>query len=278
MINKGKKFEADIKELKSLRAKSTKNPAKYESLYIKLRDELAAKYEVSIRTVQLWLNKKNPAIRKKREDAGRERVKLSPTVKTKLHDAVSSGANKKQALELIVNNKGTKVSKYKADKILKSEAEAIRAENKPAAFAEDISEFVEKYFKLDLIPENKSIMIKMDKVKFPLTRSDMKDIQMILKNAHNRAQYAAEKRLKLDRTHLRRVRTWHLFEQLLDEAIARNDQKTFNSLTLAMQRLELDPSKFANPNWETLEAVCKELKPDITFDEIYSLVEENTKE
>ncbi len=278
MIHKGKKFEADIKALKELRAKQKKNPSKYEKAYIALRDRLADKYEVSVRAVQLWLKKRNPAIRKTRNDSGKERVKLSGKAKTMLHDAVSSGKNKKEALKLVVNNTGKNISKYKADKILKSEAEQKKAEAKPALYGQDFKEFLEAHFRLDLIPEGKNLILKIGKLKFPVTPEDIKDIQMILTNAYNRAQFAADKKLKLDRTYLRRVKTWHLFEQLLDMAIERVDSKTFNSLTLAVQRLELDPSKFSNPNFETLEAACRELKPDITFDEVFALVEKHSKE
>lgn len=276
MIYKGKNFESEVKQLKELKSKAVKNPDKWETEYITFRNSLSKKYKVTIRTIQNWLKAKTPWLRDLRSDQGRERVKLTPRVKTMLHDAVSSGKNKKETLKLIRKSTGKKISGYKAKKILSSQAEADKAKNKEPVFGDELRNFLTDHFKLDLIPEAKGIKMRFNKISYILTKEDASDVIMILSNAFNRYQYANEKKLKLDRTYLRRVRTWHLLEQLLDVATQRLDQKIFNTITLAMQRLEIDPSKFSSPDFLTLEKCCKELKPDITFDEIYYMLEKYT--
>lgn len=271
MLYKGKQFETDIRKLKELSATRKKNPKKNTAEYMKFRDSLAAKYKVSLRAVQLWNKKKSAWNRKKRDDEGKVRSRLPSGVTNKLNDLLDSNFSQKEAREIINNAaKGKKLSKRQLDRILQSKEQPKKEE---PAYGDAFKEFLTNHFQLDYIPPQKGIKLKFKKFSFVVTRSDANDIIMVLSNAFNRSQFAQENKLKFDRNYLRRVRTWHIFEQLLTLATERLDQKTFNTLTLAMQRLEIDPAKFANPNFKTLESICKELKPDITFDEIYDMLE-----
>lgn len=274
MIDKGRKFEADIKKLKELSAKRKRDRKKFEAVYLQFRNELAKKYGKTVRTVQNWLKDKTPWIRNQRDDAGKERVTLPADIKLIIKDAIDSGKTKKQAMELVIIETGNKVSDRKANQVLAGEVNP----NEPAYFGTEFKEFLNTYFQLDLIPSAKGIKLKFGKVSYPLHKHDHNDILMILTNAYNRAQFATENKIKFDRSYLRKVRTWHLLEQLLTLATERNDMKIFNVITQSMKRLEVDPAKFANPNFLTLEKICKDLQPDITFDEIYHLLEKHTKQ
>lgn len=267
-MRKTKQFESDIRTLKSLAVKRKKNNKKYEPEYLQLRDEIAKRYDVTIRAVQKWVKAKTPWVRDKRDDAGKERVKLKSTTKRMLNDAIESGHLKKDAVKIVSSKTGEKISQRKLDKALNNSTV-----NDHTSFGNEAKEFFRKLFEIDLIPPDKGIKMKYHKTNFIINKSDLEDIMRILANAYNR--YAESKdKLKVNRASFRKSKLW----QLYDEAVSLINDRGVNiadlkEISLFIQRLEIDRNKI-NPRVITFWKILQNFKHDITLDEVISMAEE----
>jgi len=269
MIHKGKEFEADMRKLKMLAARKRKNKVKYGAEYRDFKHHVAEKYGRSIRSVEKWITQRTPWIRDKRDDVGKERVKLPAKVKKALHEVIEAGATKKDAKKIVSEKLKTKISDRKATRVLSVEPKEADA----TEFGEEAKNFFRNLFELDLIAPERGLKMKYRNTSFLITKPDLEDVCMILANAYNR--HAETKNMvKVNRASFRKSKLW----QLYDEAVTLINNRGVNisdlkEISLFIQRLEIDRNKIS-PRVQTFWKIMQNYAPEITLDEVISLAEE----
>jgi hypothetical protein len=260
-------FDADknkeITELKKLRKLKDKKP------YADMVKSLAKKYKVTERSIRGWLLKRRPGLRKSRADAGGVRRPLVKNQKKKVLELLESG------MELVQVKKITGVSDRQLERIrVKNPATADSDGSQPqdSAFGNEAKELFRKLFQLDLVGPEKGITIKTEKGIVFVPKEDCEDICLILGNAFNRMEHSKNKKLKVDRLQLREKMIWHKMEEQMKYATTSKEVESLTRMFIRMkEKFELTPDII------TLEKVCKELKPDITFNDIVSLIKKHSE-
>ncbi|MBV6480221.1 MAG: hypothetical protein HGGPFJEG_03074 [Ignavibacteria bacterium] len=256
------KFEQDIQKIKKITDAAKK---------VSAITQIAKAYKISRATVYRHLKKPVPSLRQVRSDAGKEKKPVAKKDIAVMSEIIKSGKTRKDAKKFL---KG--VSSHKLSKISKKVKDAEITEA-PKVITRGLKEFLEKHFNLEYVSDSSNITLKIGKLKIEITKEDANDIVMILCNAGNRTQDDNNK-LKLDRMQFMRSKLIQLLEEKI--RIAKQSNSTVKDLEAIMRmhtRLERKIDGL-NPNFKVLEKICKELKPDISFDEIFSLVEKYTTE
>lgn len=240
--------------------------------------EMMKKYNVTERAIQLWLNKRNPGLRKSRNDAGKDRVKVIPKETKLVKELIQTGTDIKVMRKIVAKKTGKPISTEKLAKIrtrVEPKLEEPTEEIKKSGFGDKAKELFVKLFELDLIAPDHGVTFKIGKETFVIHKDDVSDICLILANSYNRYQTAEGKKKKIDRELLRKQMILHLMEQHIRFASETGSTQDVESLTRMYDRLR---EKFVrDANIRVLEKVCKHLKPDIQFDEIVSLIDEYTE-
>jgi hypothetical protein len=135
--------------------------------------------------------------------------------------------------------------------------------------------FLEKFFELDLIP-SQGIQLKFKNKKFFLEREEVSDIILILVNAYNK-YVNVDSKLKLDGYDLLKRKMFHLLTAKINALKAEDNLKDLESFIRQYTLLSKQDFKMSE-DLKVFEKCMKELKPDITFDEIYSLIKKHSKE
>lgn len=267
-VLRGKELKNEITHLKNLSALRKKNPKKYEKEYMLWRDRLALKHNVTVRTIQNWIVRKNPWVRDKRDDVGKERVKVSRKITRMIDDGLKSGLTKKAVREEVQKKSGQKLSTRVFDREGKKELTSDAT-----GYGSEARDFFRKLFECDLIPSEKGIKMKYDKTSFTVNKSDLEDICRILGNAYNRYSDAKDK-FKINRASYRKTKLWQLYDEAVniinERGVSISDLK---EISLFIQRLEIDRNKI-NPRVTTFWKILQDYKPDVTLDEVISLAEE----
>ncbi len=268
MIHKGKEFEADCRKLKQLSAKRTKSRSKYGKEYIDFRDSMTKKYDVDVRTVQLWIKRRTPWIRDKRDDVGKERKKVSRKITALINDGIDAGLTQKKVRKIVEEKSGEKVS----DRIFQREVKK-EVENTDTPYGDEAKAFFRNLFEIDLIPSDKGLKMKYKKTKFLVLKSDLEDICRILSNAYNRYADAPDK-MKINRAADRKSKLWQMYDEAVNiinhRGVSIADLK---EVSLFIQRLEIDRNKIS-PRIQTFWKILQNYSPEITLDEVISLAEE----
>ena len=141
-------------------------------------------------------------------------------------------------------------------------------------FGDAAKEIFRTLFELNLIAPDRGVSMKVDGKKFIIPKCDVEDICLILANAYNRQGQA---KYKADRDELLKRKILHLIEQQVRLASAeRVDTKTIVLITQMydkmLEKVDMDT------NIKVVENICKELKPDITFTEVISLIKKYSEE
>lgn len=269
MIHKGKEFEADLRKLKMLAARKRKNRVKYGAEYKDFKNLVSLKYGKTLRTVENWITQRTPWIRDKRDDVGKERVKLPAKVKKALHEVIEAGATQKEAKSIVSEKLKTKISNRKASQVLSVEPKGSYA----TEFGEEAKNFFRNLFELDLIAPERGLKMKYRNTSFIVTKPDLEDVCMILANAYNR-HAETKSMVKVNRASYRKTKLW----QLYDEAVSLINNRGVNisdlkEISLFIQRLEIDRNKIS-PRVQTFWKIMQNYAPEITLDEVISLAEE----
>jgi hypothetical protein len=256
------------------RLKSKKDQTEYK----KFKLVLMKKYGVTERAVQKWLNRRNPGLRKSRNDAGKDRVKVIPKETKLVKELIQTGTDIKVMRKIVANKTGKPISTEKLAKIrtrIESKPEEPAEEIKKSGFGDKAKELFIKLFELDLIAPDHGIALKTGKDSFVIHKDDVADICLILANSYNRYQTDEGKKKKIDRELLRKQMILHLMEQQIRFTSETGSTQDVESLTRMYDRLR---EKFVrDANIRVVEKICKHLKPDIQFDEIVSLIDEYTE-
>jgi hypothetical protein len=140
---------------------------------------------------------------------------------------------------------------------------------------DELTNFFEFFFKIDLIP-SKGIQLQFKNKKFFLEKDEVADIILILVNAYNK--YASAKtKLKHDRDELIKSKLYHLVEAQILKFKETSKPKDVEILMRQYAHLRKQDFKITS-DLKVFEKCMKELKPDITFNEIYALIKKHSKE
>ena len=255
----------DIKKLRELR--KLKDKTKYNELKV----VVCKRHNVTARTVENWLNKRVPGLRKSRSDSGKDRVKVSTSEKKIAAELLLQGKKVSKMKEIIEKKTGGKISNAKMNKIRdKAETEILTGdtEEMESNFGDKAKEMFEKLFELDLIAPEAGLKIRVHNTSFIIRREYIEDICLILANAYNNI---VEVKYKVDRNEVLKVKIMHLIEQQVRLAMSGLvDVKTIEAITRMFDKMTEQAE--IDINIQVVEKVCKELKKDITLSEIISLL------
>jgi len=263
---KGKEFLEDIRKLKKY-----KNTDKVK--YKMFMKTLCGVYNTSEKTIYREMAKPTPGVRKTRKDAGKSKTTITPKEKAIVRELLDSGEKKtkvKKVLEKITGKKTSTRKLYKIDKKVKN-----MKPDKETTFGKNIQSFLERYFELIYWNESKEKTIKLGSYVFPVNKDDINDVVLVLTNAYNRyAEMNGKKLLKIDRLDLMRSKLYNLLAYRLKIAESETDLKTMESLTDIYNKLRVKQTNLPL-DYKVLENILKSFKPDITIDEIISLLKEH---
>jgi len=275
---KTKQYEMDLKLLLKL---STAGVKARNDFRRKMSDEHGVSLKTIYRDEKLMSEGKFVLGRKVRDDRGKLKVKPSRRAVKLMKELKESGRTFKESVPIITSITGEKISDRTKGKIAKKiikEVTDIASEMQDegvSEFGDEFKLFLEKYFKLDLIAPQKGIGLRFGKYKFVLQKHEVRDILMILGNAYNNS--GVENKMKIDRVELLKIKIYHLLEEHIRMAEARMDTKQLESITRQYNMLR-EKDREITANIKVFEKCIKEIKPDISFEEIYELIKKHSVE
>lgn len=261
--------QEEINKLKLIRKLKDKTD------YLKAKKEIAAKYNVTLRTVENWLNKDNAGIRKSRADAGKPRVQISESEEQITKELLTGGNQIKNIKKVLMEKTKKKVSNRKLNHI-RDKAEAglstrqttESGQTSATSFGDEAKELFERLFELDLIAPNYGIKIKVGDKDIIIPKYYLETVCMILADAYN----YVENKYKIDPEQLMRKRLFHLIEQHIRIAETQTSSTEDVKDLVKMYNDLLEKVKL-NADLKVVEKICQELKAGITFSEIVALIE-----
>jgi hypothetical protein len=165
------------------------------------------------------------------------------------------------------------VSKKKFINTKKKNECSIKNENNVEK--DELTKFFENFFAIDLVPVE-GIQLQFKNKKFFLEKDEIADIILILVNAYNK--YASvNTKLKFDREELLKSKLYHLVEAQIRKLRESSKPKEVESLMRQYAHLKKRDFKITS-DLKVFEKCMRELKPDITFGEIYALIKKHSKE
>lgn len=265
--------QKDVQELKRL--KKPKNPEPYSQR----KKEISKKYGVTLRAVEQWMQKRSPGVRKTRADSGTIRNPISKKERKIVKELSEKGTDIKKIRKIAEEKTGRKLSQRKIDRIReKTDKEILEGkEEKETTFGDKAKEFFRRLFELDLISPEKGVAIETKNGRAIISKEDIEDICLILANAYNRS--GLKPAFAVDKNALLKERIFHLIEQqvrLAESGETVIDTKTIEAITRMYDKM----TEKYEPDADilTVERICKELKPDISFTEIIELIKKYSDE
>jgi hypothetical protein len=257
------KYFADLEILKKLNVK-------YKKAGKDFQEKMTNEHGISRATIYRDISKRNARVRKVRNDRGKEKRKVTIEEKEIISQAVSAGKTKKEAATIAAEVTGRK--KIGVNKLVsvKPDPDSV-PEN---LFGGAVKQLIEKIFKLDLMAEHQSVRVKVGNLQISLSKDDVEDIAMVLANAYNRNEFATEKKLKFDRTMLRKAMLSNLIEEQVNIAKDAGDYKMLEAITRMQERMDTD--KEMSGDFAVFDKCMRELNPELTKEEIINLIKKNS--
>lgn len=257
-LKHGMKYQEDIKKLKRLRLRDT--PA-----YKSFMKTICSEHNISEKTIYRDMKKRNPGLRKVRNDSGKIKSRMSPKAKKIMSEAIVSGTKKKDAKVIAEKMTGKKISQFVFNRTKPVEV-------KESNFGGDIKTFLEKLCNFDLIAPDLGVKLKSKKFSFIVNKDDLSDIILILTNAYNRQ---SDDSLPLDKNELFRKKIFQLLEYNIKLAESNADLKSLESITRMYNSIQEEHDLGAD--FETVYKLCSSLRPGISRQEIISLIKQFAK-
>lgn len=260
-----KQKNEEIKALKRFRK------LKDQSQYMGFKKALILKYNVTGRTIEMWLAKRTPGARKVRTDSGKVRNKITAKEKKVAAELLEQGTKIKDVKKVVG------VSKRKLDRIrdqvnMGAEADYENGDiDKETNFGDKAKEMFRKLFQLDLIAPDRGILVEAAGKRIRIQKGDVEDICLILANAYNRLGIV---KYKLDKMQFMKMRVIHLVEGQIN-ILNQNGGATKEVESLTRMYDRLNEPMAAEVNLDLLKTICRILKPNISDTEIYELVKSN---
>lgn len=253
------KFEQDVKKIRLITDAGERRKA---------IESVAKAYGVSDKTIYRHLKKNIPSLRKVRSDSGIEKKPVTRQELAVVSELVKAGKSRNDA-KIMLN-----MSRHKLQKA-SNKIKAVNITEVPSKLSAALKEFLIKYFHLEYISDSSVIPVKLGKRKIELTKDDANDIVMVLCNAGNRTADENNK-LRFDRMEYMRSLLTQKLEEKIRQAREQSNSDEMKKLLDMHQKLASRRHEALSPNFRVLEAILKDIKPDITFDEIFSLVEKHS--
>jgi transposase len=240
---------------------------------------ISKKYNLPERTIydhQNLIKKRGTLRRKKRSDKGKEK-NIPEECINQIKELRQGGRSLKESFAIVESKFKIKISRHRRLKFSRQIMKEINInDNNNSEFGDNLKNFLTEFFEINLIAPQKGINLKFNEVEFLLEKDEADDIILILINAYNK--YAGiDKKLKLDRIELLKMKLYHLLEAQVRQAAQDLNTKDLESITRQYLMLRKKDAK-APVNFKIFENCMKELKPDITFDELYSLIKKHSNE
>lgn len=240
-----------VKHIKSLPKRSKKRT-----------DAIAAasvKFNVPVRTIYHECTKpfSKIGIRKKRKDAGKNRVKITHTETKLFSELIESGFNKSEAKRIIEEKMNKKISDRTKTKIAKkAESEPVKGKDaEVSSFGSEITKFLEKLFKYDKISPNKKIKVRFTKnITVHLRKKALKLIFMIIAGEYNMMQFKEKNKLQYDGDILQIEMIKYQLTEQMQIAFENNSLDDINKISLVLSRLKDNIADYS-PNFIAMKKV-----------------------
>ncbi|MCC7158956.1 MAG: hypothetical protein IT281_05410 [Ignavibacteria bacterium] len=269
MMYRGKKYEDAIRKLRELKAEVKLGNQKLElrTQYKSFMEMVCKEFSISEKTVYRDMNKPVPGLRKNRNDRGKYRSKITDEEILKAEEIMKAGQTKKTVKKKLgVSNRKMKRINSEVSK----QDSGHNTQDSVSNFGNEAKVFFEKLFEMNLIAPKNGIKLDYQDLSFIVPKADLGDIILILSNAYNRSCFADEKKLKVGRDELRNMMMHHLIEDQMRLAQESRDYKMIEAITRMRDRMSED-SRLPD-DFDTLLKVCKEIKPDISKEDVISLI------
>jgi hypothetical protein len=267
MQYRGKKYEEAILKLKEMNANYKMRRLKeFKDQYHSFMKKICDEFSISEKTVYRDMIKPVPGLRKNRNDRGKFRTKITEEEILKAEEIIMAGKSKKTVKEkLEVSNRKMKRINEKLE-----DTKNDKRETEETRFGFEAKEFFNKLFEIELIAPGKGIKLVYNDVNFIVSKDDLNDIILILSNAYNRACFSDNKKLKVSRDELRNMMMQQLVEDQMKLAQSSRDYKMIEAITRMRERMNENAT--LPDDFETILKVCKELKPDLSKEDLIGLI------
>ena len=257
MKKKNNKYADRIRELKNYNVKDKK----------KFNEELKnimTEFGFSRATVYRDMNKKQPAMRKRRSDSGKVKNPVTRNEQKIITEAMLAGRTKQQAIAVAEEMLDEKISTRKGVRI------ETDAEVEITVFASEAKKFIDKILQLDLIAPEAGMYFKYKDIAFKVEKNYLEDIALILATAYN--QQAGAPLLAVDREQLVRSQLFHLIQEAMRVANDQFDIHLYRELSKMYKDLKGVSSKIMSTDFYVVERAMKFVKPDLTKEEIITII------
>lgn len=262
-----------VTQLKKLRG------LKDKTQYQEMKKGVAKKYNVTPRAVEMWINQRTPGARKVRNDAGKVKNKITAKEKKVAAELLEQGMKVKDVKEMVSEKTGKPISTRKLNRVrdqvnMGAEAEIENGDmEKESNFGDEAKDLFRRLFELDLIAPGRGISLNVGKKKFVIPKVVVEDVCLILANAYN--DLSTENKFKVDRDEVRKIKMFALLDQQMRLASTeRVDTKTVEAITRMYDRMKED--QVTDANIKVVVKVCEELRPGISFTEVFGLIRKHS--
>ena len=253
---KNKKYAERLQELKILRVKD-KRKFKIEM------QKAIAEIGISRATLYRDLGKKN-LMRKSRSDAGKDRTPVTLAEKKMMSELMLAGHTKQEAAKIIEERLGEKISTRKSVKI-KTDVEVDKS-----SFSSEAKKFIDKILELDLMAPEAGLYFKYKGIAFKVDKNYLEDVALILATAYNDTM--GQPVLNVDREQMIRTQLFHLMQEAMRIANDNYDLKIYRELTRMYKDLKQSRAGEVGTDFHVVEKAMKILRPDLTREEIISIL------
>ena len=244
----------------------------------RLINEIAKKYDCSVKTIYREAKKKPGKIgmRKIRADAGRDKVVPKKSELQRIDELIKQDYPLREAVKLCEKETGLKISARKLQKI-KKELKTKKLNDK-SKFGNKIKALIEKLLNADKIAFDRKIPVRFryedDKIlKTDLTRSDIDFLLMVIAARYNMTQFAEEKKLRVDDNRLLRMKLKYMLADEIEKLQEDRSIEQFDKISQITARLD-DSIKNLSPDFMlSLLVIQSEFKSGMTAEEYLSLLE-----
>lgn len=263
------KFEQDV-----LKIKRITDPRKRRQAILKV----AAAHGTTDKSIYRHMKKKVPGLRKVRKDSGKDKTPVTKKEASMVTELVRAGKTRGEASKILSSKTKRPISIRKMTKIshaIKKAEEPI--EPVPSNFGSAALGLIRKLFELDLMAPDSGLKYEYNDVKFFIAKKQLEDIASICATSYNNYVTGDAKRLKGDYIDQLKLQLFYDIQELRRIAKATGNIKDVEALTRMYDRLKTKNVELT-PDFYLLEKCMKDLKPEITREQVIAIVKKNSND
>jgi Trp operon repressor len=212
------------------------------------------------------MNKQLPGARKGRDDRGKDRNPVKVEEKKMLTELLKAGKTKEEAARIIEERLNTDIS---TRKLAKMKPEIADGSYTITSFGDELRQFIEQCLDFDKMSPDSCIKIFFVDRYILIPKEFLSHIIATITEVYN-LNVKYHDKLHLNEELLFRMRLFISMNKMLRVVEQTLDFSALKELTKMYKDFK---SEFElNPNFRIVEKICQEIKPDIKFEEIMSLV------